>query len=156
MSFSIRIATKDDITELVELRIELLQEVRGEVTDDCLDTYRDYLGNYFQKHLIEDTFLAWLAVDEQETIIASSSLAIIVKQPQLWNLTGEESYIFNMYTKPEWRRKGIGKILLEKLLEESKKRGIKKVTLHATPVGRLLYEKYGFKNSESTMILYLE
>ena len=45
MSFSIRIATKNDITELVELRLELLKEVRGEVTDDILDTYREYLGN---------------------------------------------------------------------------------------------------------------
>lgn len=62
----------------------------------------------------------------------------------------------NMYTKPKWRRKGIGSALLEKLLKESKKRGINEITLHATPIGRSLYEKYGFKPNHHYMNLYWE
>ncbi|NHJ40187.1 MAG: GNAT family N-acetyltransferase, partial [Asgard group archaeon] len=42
-------------------------------------------------------------------------------------------------------RKGIGSALLEKLIEENKSKGIDTVFLHATPSGKPLYEKYGFK-----------
>lgn len=52
-----------------------------------------------------------------------------------------------MYTKPEWHRKGIGSALLDKLIEEIKKKGIRSVVLHATPIGRPLYEKYGFREN---------
>ena len=155
MSFSLRLATEEDIPELIELRIEFLKEVRVEAPDEGMDIYRKYLGAYFRKHMKDDTFLAWLAVDENNEIIATSGLAIIEKPPQLWNLTGKETYIMNMYTKPEWRRKGIGSAILEKLLEESKTREIYQVYLYATPIGRTLYEKYGFKQSEHSMSLWL-
>ncbi|MHA1503445.1 MAG: GNAT family N-acetyltransferase [Candidatus Heimdallarchaeota archaeon] len=156
MSFSLRLATKEDIPNLVELRIEFLNEALNETPDDGLDVYREHLGNYFEKHMSDGTFLAWLAIDENDNIIATSGLSIIIKPPQLWNVTGEESYIMNMYTKPTWRRQGIGSALLEKLLEESKSRCINRVTLYATPVGRPLYEKYGFEPSSHFMRINLE
>ena len=62
----------------------------------------------------------------------------------------------NMYTKPEWRKKGIGTAILKKLLEEAKNRDITAVKLYATPMGKLLYEKHGFKTGSPEMYLYLE
>ena len=43
----------------------------------------------------------------------------------------------------------------DKLIEEIKKKGIQSVVLHATPYGRPLYEKYGFRenNGDKEMIL---
>ena len=155
MTFSLRLATKEDISILIEFRIEFLKEFQTGGKDEDLDIFREHLGNYFRKHM-NDTFLAWLAVDDENNIIATSGLAIIVKPPHLKNFTGKESYIMNMYTLPNWRRKGIGSALLEKLLEESKTRGINRVSLFATPTGRTLYEKYDFKTSEDFMNLRLE
>ena len=155
MSFTLRLAKEDDIPELVELRIEFLKEVQVDAPIEKMDVYRKYLGAYFRKHMKDNTFLAWLAEDKNKEVIATSGLAIIEKPPQLWNLTGKETYIMNMYTKPEWRRKGIGSALLEKLLEESKAREIYQVYLYATPIGKSLYEKYGFKQSEHSMSLWL-
>ncbi|MGC9780576.1 MAG: GNAT family N-acetyltransferase [Candidatus Heimdallarchaeota archaeon] len=153
MSFSLRLATKEDIPQLIELRIEFLKEVQVDAPKDMMDVYREHLGEYLLKHMKNETFLAWLAEDENKTIIATSGLAIIEKPPQLWNLTGKETYIMNMYTKPKWRNQGIGSTLLEKLLEESKNRDIFQVYLYATPIGRALYEKYGFVKSEHSMYL---
>ncbi len=155
MSFSLRLATKEDIPQLIELRIEFLKEVQVDAPNDMMDEYHEHLNKYFLKHMNNETFLAWLAEDETKTIIATSGLAIIEKPPQLWNLTGKETYIMNMFTKPEWRKQGIGSALLEKMLEESKARDISQVYLYATPIGRALYEKYGFKQSEHSMFLRL-
>ena len=156
MSFTLRLATKDDIPELIELRIKFLKEVHSNPSEEELESIQEHLKRYFQKSMKDGTFLAWLAVDENGDVIATSGLVIVSKVPQTWNPTGKESYIFNMYTIPSWRRKGIGSTLLEKLLEESKARGIHHVDLHASELGRSVYEKFGFKTNKHYMNLWLE
>ena len=42
----------------------------------------------------------------------------------------------NMYTKPEYRRKGIAYKTLDILVEESKAKGISAISLEATDMGR--------------------
>ena len=51
---------------------------------------------------------------------------------------------------------GIGTAILEKLVEEAKNRDIIAIKLYATPMGKPLYEKRGFKVSQPEMYLYLE
>ena len=57
----------------------------------------------------------------------------------------------NMYTDPEYRRKGIAYKTLDMLVQDSKTRGITSISLEATDMGRPLYEKYGFALLNSEM-----
>lgn len=50
----------------------------------------------------------------------------------------------NMYTDPDYRRRGIARHTLELLVEEAKKKGISHISLEATDMGRPLYERFGF------------
>lgn len=59
----------------------------------------------------------------------------------------------NMYTSPEYRRKGIAYKTLDLLVEEAKRIGITSISLEATTLGRPLYEKYGFINMNNEMEL---
>ena len=59
----------------------------------------------------------------------------------------------NMYTKPEYRRKGIAYKTLDLLVAESKQRGIDAVSLEATDMGKPLYKKYGFVKMNDEMEL---
>jgi len=153
--FSLRLATKDDIPQLAELRIEFIKEVRLEYPKDRIDEYREVMINYFEKEMSSGNFVAWLAIANNE-IIATSGLITIQRVPQLWNISGKEAYIMSMYTKPEWRNKGIGTAILKKLLEEVKNRDIIAAKLYATPMGKPLYEKQGFKVGKPEMSLYLD
>ncbi len=153
--FSLRLATKDDIPQLAELRIEFIKEIRLEYTKDRIDEYREVMCNYLEKEMSSGNFIAWLAIANNE-IIATSGLITIQRVPQFWNMSGKEAYIMNMYTKPEWRNKGIGTAILEKLVEETKNRDIIAIKLYATPMGKPLYEKRGFKVGHPGMSLYLE
>ncbi len=153
--FFLRLATKDDIQQIVELRIKFIKEIRIDAPTDKMDEYREVMSNYLKKEMSSGNFIAWLAVANNE-IIATSGLITIQRQPQLWNMTGQEVYIMNMYTKPEWRRKGIGTAILEKLIEEARNRCIEAIKLHATPMGKTFYEKRGFKIGHPDMYLYLE
>ena len=59
----------------------------------------------------------------------------------------------NMYTRPEYRRKGIAAKTLDLLVQDAKSRGITAISLEATDMGRKLYEKYGFLDMKSEMEL---
>lgn len=62
-------------------------------------------------------------------------------------------FIMNMYTAPDYRRRGIAYRTLELLVEDAKSRGIKAISLEATDMGRPLYEKYGFVQMNGEMEL---
>ena len=59
----------------------------------------------------------------------------------------------NMYTAPEYRRKGIAFQTLDLLVKEAKQQGIAAISLEATQMGRPLYEKYGFVKMNDEMEL---
>ena len=61
----------------------------------------------------------------------------------------------NVYTLPKYRRMGLSKNLLERLVETAKQRGITAFELHATKDGEPVYQKAGFeKFSEPTYRKY--
>ena len=59
----------------------------------------------------------------------------------------------NMYTNPEYRRKGIAYKTLDMLIKDNKSKGISSISLEATAMGRPLYEKYGFVKMNDEMEL---
>ena len=73
--------------------------------------------------------------------------------PTFHNPSGCKAYIMNMYTRPEYRRRGIAYHTLDLLVKEIRRRGITSISLEATDMGRPLYEKYGFLPMEHEMEL---
>ena len=61
--------------------------------------------------------------------------------------------IMNMYTRPEYRRRGIAYHMLDLLVRDAADRGIDAISLEATRMGRSLYEKYGFVKMNDEMEL---
>ena len=154
--YSLRKATLDDIEILVDFRIEFLKDIQEMPSGKNLENFKDSLRNFFINRMRSDEFIAWLAMSD-EKVIATSGLSFLQRPPHFTNLTGYFAHIMNMYTKPKWRRKGIGSALLEKLIDEIKMKGIRSIVLHATPIGQPLYEKFGFKlnDGDKEMILKL-
>ncbi len=60
----------------------------------------------------------------------------------------------NMYTAPEYRRRGIAFRTLDLLVTAAKEKGIGQISLEATESGRPLYEEYGFVPMQNEMELY--
>ncbi|MFX1304976.1 MAG: GNAT family N-acetyltransferase [Promethearchaeota archaeon] len=153
--YSLRKANPNDIDKLIEFRVEFLKEVQESPSDREIEKFRKILNEFFLDKMKSNEFIAWLAESDKE-VIATSGLSFLQKPPHFINMTGKFAYIMNMYTKPKWRRKGIGAALLEKLFEEIKKKGIQSVVLHTTPGGRSLYEKYGFRENDGDKEMILK
>ncbi|MFX1418771.1 MAG: GNAT family N-acetyltransferase [Promethearchaeota archaeon] len=153
--YSLRKANLKDIDKLIEFRVEFLKEIQECPPSKDLNIFRASLKEFFLEKMKSNEFIAWLAEFENK-IIATSGLSFLQKPPHFINRTGKFAYIMNMYTKPEWRKKGIGAALLEKLFEEIKIRGIQSVVLHSTPSGFSLYEQYGFRENDGDKEMILE
>ncbi|QTL52644.1 GNAT family N-acetyltransferase [Priestia aryabhattai] len=84
-----------------------------------------------------------------------SGVSFFKRPPYLENLEGIEAYILNMYTLPNHRSQGLARQLLEKCIEECKKRNVKRILLHASKDGESLYKSMEFEFKGSEMELYL-
>ncbi len=135
-----RKATKDDIEQIIDLRIRLLTE---EAVFEVIDIKKE-LRDYFYEEL-NKTIIISVAEDEGE-LVATSAVMIQQYPPSFGNREGLRAYITNVYTAPQYRRKGLGTKLLDILVEEVKNRGLSYIWLWSTKQGVPLYKKYGFKD----------
>lgn len=152
MNLEYRIATIKDLDVLVKTRIEVLRAANK--LDDSVDM-SDVEGesrSYYQKALEEGSHVAVLVFDEDE-FVGAGGVSFYTVMPTYHNPSGQKAYIMNMYTRPEYRRKGIAFRTLDMLVKAAREKGISHITLEATDVGRPLYEKYGFINMEDEMQL---
>jgi ribosomal protein S18 acetylase RimI-like enzyme len=101
--------------------------------------------------LQDGDYINWLALDGDK-IVSTGGICFNSIPPNFANITGDRAYILNVYTEPQYRRKGISKALFEKLMEEAKQRGVAQVSLHATVDGKPLYELFGFKPKATEMV----
>lgn len=149
---SYRIATKDNIELLMQIRQEMLKIVNDLKPDykfsaDFIDKSRAYFGNGDQT-----TVLALI----NETVIGCASMCYINIMPTFDHPTGTSAHLMNVYTNRQYRRQGIAYHMVSLLIEQAKSRGVTEISLDATQSGRALYRKCGFVDSEECMILNLK
>ena len=145
-------ATMDDIDELVRTRITVLRAANqlSDATDMSQVEKESY--EYYIRALSSGEHVAYLVYDN-ETFIGAGAVSFYQVMPTYHNPSGKKAYIMNMYTAPEYRRKGIAGKTLDLLVKAAKQQGITHITLEATEMGRPLYEKYGFVQMNSEMEL---
>lgn len=51
----------------------------------------------------------------------------------------------SMWTEPSHRRRGLGNRVMDAILQWCRTRRVRRLTLHASPEGRPLYERFGFR-----------
>lgn len=152
MELNYKKAVLEDIEILTETRITVLRAA-NQLSDDMDMSYvkeQSYL--YYQKSLLENNHVAYLVFDGHE-FVGAGGISFFQVMPTFHNPTGKKAYIMNMYTKPEYRRKGIAYKTLDLLVTEAKQRGIHAISLEATNMGKPLYEKYGFTKMNDEMEL---
>lgn len=147
-----RKATPEDIDLLVRTRIEVLRAANGLTGSTDMSEVEKQSYEYYGKALADDSHTAYL-VFVHGRFIGTGGISYYQVMPTYHNPTGKKGYIMNMYTRPEYRRKGIAFHTLDLLVRDARKKGITFVSLEATEAGRPLYEKYGFSGMKDEMEL---
>lgn len=151
---NIRKATIDDISILIKLRLDYLTADGYKLTTDEENAIRLQLATYFTQHINHD-FIAVLA-ESDNNIFSTAFLAISEKPANPTFITGKTGTLLNVLTYPEYRRMGIARKVLSKIIDEAKQLGVSSIDLSATQDGKPLYKKLGFIESPKYTAMKLQ
>lgn len=150
--FFYRKAGTADIELLTRLRTEVLRAANRLEDDADMSAVERESRRYYETCFCEDSHAAWLVFDG-ERVVGTGGISFYQVMPTYHNISGKKAYIMNVYTQPDYRRKGIAYHILELLVGEAEKRKIDVITLEATEAGRPLYERFGFSAMQEEMEL---
>jgi GNAT superfamily N-acetyltransferase len=150
---TIRQANLDDVEEMVRLRHDMQAEM-GEHDAKAADAIVDATRDYFQKQLTGKHFVGILAEDEGR-IVGTGSFVVYDTPPSVPNPSGVDAYVLNMYTVPEYRGRGIAKLILDALLQRAYEEGARRIWLRTSEKARPVYEHLGFASRNNYMQRFL-
>ena len=135
--------TEDKIDIFVQMRINQLREEGATEDIDLAPALKDY----YARHMADGTFVSWIALDGDK-IVGTSGMSFVEKPPYFGCPSGRIGLLSSMFTDPAYRRKGIARELLSRVVEEARAYGCSTVQITASDMGVLLYTSFGFvKNS---------
>lgn len=146
MAVEYRKLIESDLDIFMEMRMRQLQEEGAQAAFDL----KPHLQDYYKRHLSDNTFVSWLAVDEDK-IVGTSGMSFVEKPPYYACPSGKIGLLSSMYVVKEYRRQGIARFLLDKVVNEAKNYGCSTVQITASDMGVLLYTDYGFKKNNNFM-----
>jgi len=138
--------TKAQLDTFIQMRIRQLREEGATEDIDLVPALQDY----YKRHMADGTFVSWLAMDG-ERIVGTSGMSFVEKPPYFSCPSGKLGLLSSMFTDPDYRRMGIAKELLSRVVEEARNYGCGCVQITASDMGVLLYTDFGFKKNGNFM-----
>ena len=146
MHIAYRRLVEDELETFINLRITQLREEGATEKLNLVPALMDY----YHRHMADGTFVSWLAVDGDK-IIGTSGMSFVEKPPYFSCPSGIIGLLSSMYTDPDYRRRGIAKELLRRVVEEARNYGCGSVQITASDMGVLLYTDFGFVRNGNFM-----
>jgi GNAT superfamily N-acetyltransferase len=91
-------------------------------------------------------YRAWFAV-EGDKVASGTGLWLMDWPPHVIAGGKWRGNILNVYTEPEYRKRGLARKLINEALDWCEKEGVEAVILHASDQGKSLYEQMGFERT---------
>ena len=128
--------------DFLRLRMQLFHEL-GELHEDAdYEVLQTATKTYYLKHVNQDLFSWGIQVDGR--LVSVASLCLFERLPYTGNLFGQEGYLLNVYTCPEFRNRGFAGQILKTIQTYSAELRLKRLWLSSSTQGRSLYRKLGF------------
>ena len=146
MEIEYRRLTEKELDIFIEKRIHQLREEGAKEEIDLVPALKDY----YQRHMADGTFVSWIALDGN-TMIGTSGMSFVEKPPYFGCPSGKIGLLSSMYTDPDYRRKGIARELLSRVIKDAKAYGCGMIQITASEMGVKLYTDFGFVHNENFM-----
>jgi GNAT superfamily N-acetyltransferase len=152
-TFRIRRATAQDAEIIAWHRARMFQDMGEIISGDAVEILRTKTRALIKEWLANGDYAGWLAspADKPDLIVAGAGIQLqpILPRPLSPSQIGEgrQGTIINVFTEPEWRRRGIGTLLMKEIIAWARGEDLERILLHASAEGRPVYEKLGFVES---------
>ena len=146
MDIIYRKLTDRELDIFIQMRIQQLREEGATEQLDLVPALRDY----YERHMSDGTFVSWIALDGEQ-IVGTSGMSFVEKPPYFGCPSGRIGLLSSMFTEANYRRMGIAKELLSRVIEEARQYGCGTVQITASDMGMLLYKSFGFVKNNNFM-----
>jgi GNAT superfamily N-acetyltransferase len=141
---TIREASPSEVAIILHHRRSMFRDM-GEGTVEELDRMSEVAGPWLSKALDDGSYHHWLALDDLGRVAAGGGVLLCPWPPNPRDPCTERAVILNIFTEPEFRKRGIARQVMLTILDWVKAHGLRSVNLHASREGRALYENLGFE-----------
>ena len=144
--------TEKELETFIDMRIRQLTEEytsEGWHVPQGVDL-KTALFDFYHRHMADGTFVSWLAMDGDK-IVGTSGMSFVEKPPYFTCPSGKLGLLSSMFTDPNYRRMGIAKELLDRVVGEARDYGCGAVHITASDMGVKLYTAYGFVHNGNFM-----
>lgn len=149
-SFIIRPATVGDIPVLARHRCEMFKDM-GQLREDAYQALADASTRYFAEAIPAGEYVAWVVSprEQPDLIIAGGGVQLrgtLPRPDRQGRLLkpGPQGLVLNVFTEEGWRRRGLGELVMRTIEQWSRENGLASLVLHASEMGRSLYERLGW------------
>ncbi len=146
MTIAYKRLTEKELDTFIDLRINQLREEGAKEEVDLVPA----LKGYYTRHMADGTFVSWLALDGED-IIGTSGMSFVEKPPYFGCPSGKIGLLSSMFTDPKYRRKGIAKELLSRVVNDARDYGCGTIQITASDMGVKLYMDFGFVHNDNFM-----
>jgi GNAT superfamily N-acetyltransferase len=148
MSYQIRPAALDDRAALTRHRIQMFHDMGVKMAaHDVADRFDRWLA----ATLPAGTYRAWV-VEEGGDIVAGGGITILPWPPGPSYLGERLAFVYNVYTEPNHRRRGLARLIMETIHAWCRENGVLSLALNASDKGLPLYESMGYRVTDSPMM----
>lgn len=141
---TIREARSSDLAAIVHHRRAMFEDM-GYRDVAALDAMEASSRTFFAQSLAEGWYRGWLAQNEAGEVVAGGGILILPWPSNPRDAQILRPMIVNIYTESAYRRRGLARRLMTAMLDWLRQEGYGTVSLHASDLGRPLYESLGFK-----------
>jgi len=150
---AIREAAPSESAIILHHRRSMFRDM-GEGTVEELDRMVEVASPWLARALADGSYRHWLALDGSGPVAGGGGVLLCPWPASPKDPCTERAVILNVYTEPEFRRRGIAREIMQTILAWLKERGLRAVNLHASAEGRPLYEKLGFETTNEMRLRF--
>lgn len=148
-AYRVRSATLDDAAALVRHRLGMFTDMGVPLDRVALSTaFRAWLA----ETMPEGSYRAWLVEDDDDGIVGGGGITIIPWPPGPRYLGDRLAYVYNVYTEPSHRRRGVARLVMDAIHAWCEAHGITSAALNASASGRSMYESMGYRITPNPMM----
>lgn len=138
-----KIASNENIDEICSLRIFQQEEIKIlNFTDNEKTNLFEETKEFLKEHLNKDVIFFIEVIDKK--IVATCGIQIINYMPKFMK-NGITGYICDVYTLPDYRKKGIQRNLINLTVEFAKEKNVTKLELYTSNEDMVnIYKNLGF------------
>lgn len=153
LSIRIRETSSADLDEILMHRRLMFHDM-GYRDSAVLDRVVNSSRPILHRGSSDGSYRGWFAIADDTRVAAGAGLLV---HPWVSHPISPDqmhrAYLLNVYTYPEFRKRGLARLLTQKAIDWCRQEAYKVLWLHASDHGRAIYESLGFQPTNEMKLI---